>query len=60
MTFPIRCDNKECGCNKPRSYWLEIDPQTGNPKGSVCWAYYGINDKPIVGNWILVREVEKE
>lgn len=40
----------------PREYWVEIEPDTGNPTGHICWAYY-LNDKPQKGNWILVKEV---
>ncbi len=41
----------------PRRYWLEIDPETGNPTDQVCWAYYGESDRPIEGYWILVEEI---
>lgn len=41
--------------NEVRKYWLEIDLETGNPVGGVCWAYYK-DDKPIEGYWILVKE----
>jgi hypothetical protein len=42
---------------KKRSYWLEIDPETGNPKAEhgVCWAVYPA-DKPTAGTWIQVTE----
>lgn len=39
-------------------YWLEVNPETGNPTGLACWAYYGLNDKPTEGHWILVKKVE--
>lgn len=46
-----------------KKYWLEVDLETGNPTGNVCWAYYGEKDKPmdkpINGHWILVREVKE-
>lgn len=54
----FRCDNRECGCNKPRSFWIELD-KAGNPTGAICWAYYP-DDKPITGFWIKVAEVENE
>jgi len=43
----------------PDHYWIELDPRTGNPTGNVCYAYYYPGDKPIVGLWILVEEVEE-
>lgn len=46
--------------NFPRRYWLEVDLETGNPTGEVCWAYYGEADRPIEGCWILVEEVVSE
>jgi hypothetical protein len=41
----------------PRSYWLRIEPETGNPwrPAEACWAYYEV-DKPIWGVWIKVTE----
>lgn len=42
----------------PKHYWLEVDPETKNPTGQVCWAYYGQSDKPTDGYWILVEQVE--
>lgn len=52
-----QCDDVDCTCNKPRAYWIEVDPVTGNPLSSehICYAYYP-DDKPIEGSWILVRE----
>ena len=43
--------------NEIREYWVKIDPETGNPLGGICWAYYP-DDKPISGTWIKVREVK--
>ena len=37
-------------------YWLEVDPETGNPTGEACWAYFK-DDKPTEGNWLLVKQV---
>ena len=44
---------------RPRDYWIEID-EDGLPTGHACSAYYGVNDKPMEGTWILVREVKDE
>lgn len=49
-----RCDNLECSCRKPRSFWIELD-EYGEPTGNLCWAYYP-DDKPIKGQWIKVIE----
>jgi hypothetical protein len=38
-------------------YWIEVDPETNNPTGNVCWAYWGLGDKP-EGYWIMVKRVE--
>jgi len=51
------CDNPECGCRKPRSFWIELSRE-GNPTGNICWAYYP-KDKPMDGNWIKVSEVKE-
>ena len=42
---------------KPVQYWVEVDPETYNPTGAVCWACCHA-DKPIEGFWILVEQVE--
>lgn len=42
----------------PKYYWMEVDPETKNPTGEVCWVFYGFSDKPTEGYWILVKEVE--
>jgi len=34
-------------------YWVEVDPQTKNPTGNICWAYYP-SDRPSVGYWLEV------
>jgi len=47
-----KCNNLDCPCNKPRTFWVQIDPDSGNPIG-ICWAYY-TDDRPIEGNWIKV------
>ena len=39
-----------------RRYWIQIDPETGNPEGGIVWAYYP-DDKPTAGTWILLEEV---
>lgn len=39
-------------------YWVEIDPKTGSPEGSICWAHYE-SDKPTKGNWIKVSEIKE-
>lgn len=44
-----------CSCAK--EYWIEVDPETYNPTGKICWAYYP-DDKPINGFWIKVKEVK--
>jgi hypothetical protein len=51
-----KCANTECGCHRPRSFWVELD-KDGNPTGEICWDYYS-DDKPIVGVWIRVQEVQ--
>ena len=43
---------------EPKEYWVEVDPETFNPTGNVCWAYYE-SDKPIEGHWIKVRKVNE-
>jgi len=45
---------------KSKEYWLEVDPETKNPTGNVCWAYYGLADKPTEGYWILVQHIQIE
>ena len=41
-----------------RKYWIEIDPETGNPKGDACWATYGLSDKPMEGHWLYVESAQ--
>ena len=44
----------------PGHYWLLIDPETelpSNEPGSACSAYYGLSDKPVEGNWVMVCTV---
>lgn len=45
-----------CGCEKQywRQYWIELD-KDGEPTGHICSAFYR-GDRPMEGNWILVRE----
>jgi hypothetical protein len=40
-------------------YWIEIDLETKNPTGRICWAFYP-QDKPAIGYWIKVREVKED
>ena len=37
-------------------WWMQVDSD-GMPTGHICSAFYGDNDKPMEGNWILVRNV---
>lgn len=37
-------------------YWIEID-EDDLPTGSACSAYYGESDKPMSGNYVLVRRM---
>lgn len=39
----------------PCEYWMQIDPENGNPLPHTCWAYYD-GDTPVVGHWVKVRE----
>ena len=41
----------------PDHYWLELNPETGNPTGEACHAYYGLSDRPTVGFWVMVCTV---
>ena len=43
---------------KIAEYYVEIDPETKNPTGNVCWAYYP-EDRPAVGTWLKVKETER-
>lgn len=52
------CNEPECSCNKPRSFWVEMDEDWANPTGNICWAYYPL-DKPTNGNYIKVSEVKE-
>jgi hypothetical protein len=42
-------------CPKIAEYWVEVDRETKNPTGNVCWAYYP-GDRPSKGYWVKVRE----
>jgi hypothetical protein len=54
--FEDQCSDEKCPCNQPRSYWLQVDPITGNPTAQgACWAYFD-GDKPTTGTWIKVVE----
>ena len=39
-------------------YWIEVDKETKNPTGNICWSYYQY-DKPLIGNWIEVIQTRK-
>ena len=45
--------DKELVPENPK-YWLEVDKETGNPKGNACWSYYP-GDKPSAGFFIEVE-----
>ncbi len=34
-------------------YWIEVDPETKDSTGNICWAYYP-GDKPAKGYWLEV------
>jgi hypothetical protein len=42
---------------KVAEYWVEIDYETKNPTGNICWAYFA-EDRPAQGFWIKVRELQ--
>lgn len=45
--------------DRPIRYWIAIDPETGNPTGNACWAYYP-GDEPAAGFWIEVEFTGKD
>jgi hypothetical protein len=49
-----KCSNLDCPCNKPKTFWLELDDNE-NPTGKWEYAYYP-DDKPMSGKWIKVVE----
>jgi hypothetical protein len=51
--YSYNCSNPDCECNKPRAFWVQLD-DNGNPI-DICWSYYP-GDRPMIGNWIKVRE----
>lgn len=55
--FDQKCTHKECACNRPRAFWVQIDDE-GNPS-DICWSYYP-EDKPQLGEWIEVQEITKK
>ena len=46
----------ECKTRDDLYYWIEVDPETFNPTGNICWGTF-LGDRPIQGFWIKVKSI---